>query len=63
MGATISTKGYEVGLAFQRLETGKPKKLQGYIDAYYAGDIDQRISMTGYVFIVGECIISWKAEL
>ena len=48
---------------FQRLKTGKPRVLQGYVDANYAGDLDQRKSTTKYVFIVAECIISWKAEL
>jgi len=31
-----------LGLVFQRFETGKPKLLQGYVDADYAGDLDQR---------------------
>jgi len=48
---------------FQRLKTGKPRLLQGYIDVDYVGDLDQRGSTTGYVFTVVECIISWKAEL
>ena len=39
-----------IGLVFQRLKTEKHKLLQGYIDADYAGDLDQRKSMTGYVF-------------
>ena len=53
----------KVGLLFQGLEEGKPKVLQGYVDADYAGDLDQRRSITGYVFMVVGCIISWKAEL
>jgi hypothetical protein len=52
-----------VGLLFKKLEGGKPRILQGYVDADYAGDLDQRRSMTGYVFTVAECAISWKAEL
>ena len=48
---------------FQRLETRKPRLLQGYIDADYAGDLDQRRSTTGYMFTVAECAISWKVEL
>ena len=48
---------------FQRLKMEKPRVLQGYIDAYYAGDLNQRRFTTGYVFVVTECIISWKAEL
>ena len=42
---------------------GKPRLLLGYIDADYAGDLDQRRSTTGYVFTVAEYVISWKAEL
>jgi len=42
---------------------GKPRSLQGYVDADYVGDLDQRRSMRGYVFTVAECVISWKAEL
>jgi len=45
------------------LKTGKPKLLQGYVDANYPGDLDQRRFTMGYVFIIVECIISWKAEL
>jgi len=39
-----------LGLVFQRLETGKPRLLQGYININYVGDLDQRRSTTGYVF-------------
>ena len=48
---------------FQRLEREKPRVLQGYVDADYVGDLDQRRSTTGYVFTIAECVISWKAEL
>jgi len=47
---------------FQRLETGK-RELQRYVDADYAGDLDQQRSTTGYVFTVAECVISWKVGL
>ena len=43
---------------FQRLETGKLRLLQGYVDADYAGDLDQQIFTTGYAFTIVECIIS-----
>ena len=45
------------------MKTGKPRVLQGYVDADYAGDLDQRRSMTSYVFTGAECVISWKTEL
>jgi len=52
-----------LGLVFQRLKTGKPRLLQGYVDADYTGNLNQQRSTTSYVFIVAECAISWKAEL
>jgi len=52
-----------LGLVFQRLKIGKPRELQGYVNADYAGDLDQRKSTTVYVFTIAKCIISWKAEL
>jgi len=52
-----------LGLIFQRLKTEKRRLLQGYVDADYAGDLDQQSSTTDYVFTVVEYIISCKAEL
>jgi len=62
VGATIPTRDCETRLC-QRLETGKPRVLQGYNVVDYAGDLDQQRSMTGYMFMLAECIISWKVEL
>jgi hypothetical protein len=35
----------------------------GYVDSNYAADLDKRRSLTGYVFTVGGCAVSWKATL
>lgn len=35
----------------------------GYFDSDYAGDVDSRRSMTGYVFTLGGSVMSWKATL
>ncbi|KAG8472960.1 hypothetical protein CXB51_035039 [Gossypium anomalum] len=37
--------------------------LIGYVDADFAGDLDRKRSLTGYVFTIGGCAISWKATL
>ncbi|RVW60778.1 Retrovirus-related Pol polyprotein from transposon TNT 1-94 [Vitis vinifera] len=38
-------------------------QLQGFVDADYAGNIDTRKSLTGYVFTVFGRAVSWKASL
>jgi len=63
VGATISTKGYKTRLSVSEIKKGKLKILQGYVNADYVGNLDQRRSTTRYVFTVAECVISWKAEL
>uniref|UniRef100_A0A3Q7IES9 Reverse transcriptase Ty1/copia-type domain-containing protein n=1 Tax=Solanum lycopersicum TaxID=4081 RepID=A0A3Q7IES9_SOLLC len=35
----------------------------GYSDSDYAGDVDKRRSMIGYVFTLGGSVVSWKATL
>ena len=40
-----------------------PRVLQGYVDADYVEDLDQRRSTIDYVFTVADCVISWKAVL
>jgi len=47
-----------LGLVFQRLKMGKPRLLQGYVNADYARDLNQRRSTTGYMFTVIKCVIS-----
>ena len=50
-------------MVFQRLKTGNPRELQGYVAVDYVRDFDQQRSTMGYMFIVAECIICWKTEL
>ena len=38
-------------------------KLQGYVDADFAGDINSRKSTTGFVFTLGATAISWASNL
>ncbi|XP_047319525.1 secreted RxLR effector protein 161-like [Impatiens glandulifera] len=37
--------------------------VSGYSDSDYAGDVDSRRLMTGYVFTLGGSVVSWKATL
>ncbi|GJY97734.1 hypothetical protein Tco_0514644, partial [Tanacetum coccineum] len=48
-----------VCLEFQKAKYG----LVGYVDSDYARDLDKRRSLTGYVFTVGGCAVSWKVSL
>ena len=34
-------------------------KITGYIDADFAGDIDDRKSTSGYIFLFGGTVVSW----
>jgi hypothetical protein len=46
------------------LQIGKSRDgLVGYVDSDYAGDLDKRRSLTGYVFTIGGCVVSWKVSL
>ncbi|WVZ81831.1 hypothetical protein U9M48_029166 [Paspalum notatum var. saurae] len=53
---------YLRGTANACLQFGNSKSgLVGYVDSDYAGDLDKRRSLTGYVFTIGGCAVSWKA--
>lgn len=55
---------YLCGTSNTCLEFGKNNKtLVGFVDSDYAGDLDKRRSLTGYVFCIGGCAVSWKATL
>ena len=38
-------------------------KVQGYVDADFGGEVDHRRSTTGYMFTVGNTIVSWMSRL
>ena len=42
---------------------GAENGIIGYVDFDYAGDLDQRRSLTGYVFQINGCTVSWKSTL
>jgi hypothetical protein len=46
------------------LQFGRTREgLVNYVDSDYCVDLDKRRSLTGYVFTVGECAVSWRACL
>lgn len=47
------------GIVFKR---GGECKLAGFCDADYAGDLDSRMSTTGYVFMLGSSVVSWCSK-
>ena len=51
-----------VGLHFSKSD-GKGDAAKGYVDSDYAGDLDKRRSLTGYVFTLFGNAITWKASL
>ena len=50
------------GLIFDR-DVDLSSKVTGFVDSDYAGDLDKRRSLTGYVFTLCGSAISWKATL
>ncbi|KAG8492453.1 hypothetical protein CXB51_009584 [Gossypium anomalum] len=49
----------DVCLQFGRTED----RVIGYVDTDFARDLDRRRFLTGYIFTIGGCAISWKATL
>nr|POF08790.1 retrovirus-related pol polyprotein from transposon tnt 1-94 [Quercus suber] len=64
MYAIVCTRpdiAYAVGVVSRFMSASL--KLQDYIDADFAGDIDSRKSTTGFVFTLGGTAISWVSNL
>jgi hypothetical protein len=51
-----------VGLVYDR-GSRISSNVIGYVDSDCAGDLDKRRSLTGFVFTLSGCAISWKAIL
>ncbi|KAL5724118.1 hypothetical protein ACHQM5_007419 [Ranunculus cassubicifolius] len=47
------------GILYQR---GTKAELVGYTDSDYAGDPDDRKRTSGYVFMLGEAVVSWSSK-
>lgn len=51
-----------VGLIYENNEE-KERAVRGFVDADFAGCLDSRRSLTGYVFMYHGNLVSWKANL
>ncbi|CAA7040775.1 unnamed protein product [Microthlaspi erraticum] len=45
-----------------RYKQGEGEKLVGFVDSDYAGDVDDRKSTSGYVFMLGGGAVSWASK-
>ncbi|KAH9697399.1 hypothetical protein KPL71_023589 [Citrus sinensis] len=58
---------YLKGTLDHSLMYGKSKhevcEVRGYVDSDFTGDLDRRKSISGYLFMLDSCLISWKATL
>ncbi|KAL5555658.1 hypothetical protein UlMin_037894 [Ulmus minor] len=52
----------DIGLIYEKKE-GTKLSLEGFVDANYAGNKDNRRSTTSYFFCLNGCYISWKTQL
>uniref|UniRef100_A0A2N9IN85 Integrase catalytic domain-containing protein n=1 Tax=Fagus sylvatica TaxID=28930 RepID=A0A2N9IN85_FAGSY len=52
----------DVGLVYDRASTDS-SNVVGFLDSDYAGDLDKRRCLIGYVFTLSGCTISWKVTL
>ena len=52
----------DVGLVFEKDFTGK-QECARYVDSDYAGDLDKRRPITGYVFTLFQAPVSWRSIL
>ncbi|KAF2294751.1 hypothetical protein GH714_016024 [Hevea brasiliensis] len=51
----------DVGLTFDKAKMSD--LIVGYVDLDFAGDLDKKRSLTGYLFTLFKSAISWKATL
>ncbi|KAK2414734.1 secreted RxLR effector protein [Trifolium repens] len=49
------------GLKYKKIDPGKDA-LEGYVDADYAGNVDTRKSLSGFVFTLFGTAVTWKAN-
>jgi hypothetical protein len=50
------------GLSYHDPGVGKRNTLSGWVDSDFASDIDTRKSVTGYLMVLIDCPVSWRAS-
>lgn len=50
-------------LMYGRTKGTNSAGLWGYVDFDFARDLDKKRSLTGYMFMLNSCLISWKTSL
>ena len=50
------------GLTYEKAKE-EDDGLRGYADSDYAGDLDRKRSLIGYIFMLNGCTVNWKATL
>jgi hypothetical protein len=53
----------DVGLKFERVDSGLDQVLVGYVDSNYVGDLDKKRSTTGYILTLARGPVSWRSTL
>jgi len=56
----VSTVDY--GILFERIKKQTDINLVNYSDTDFVGDVDTRKSMTGYVFLINNSLITWSSQ-
>jgi uncharacterized OsmC-like protein len=56
------TVGFGILYKSSRKASSEETKLNGWTDSDYAGDLDDRKSTSGYVFMLGNAVVSWSSK-
>ena len=52
----------DIGLVFEK-DVGGKQECTGYVNSDYAGDLDKRRFIIGYVFTLSKALVSWCCTL
>ena len=52
----------DININLKQNQSSSNISITGYADADWAGDYDERKSTTGYVIMIGNCVVSWVSK-